>query len=345
MNRFIDNDYSIFEFINPKDNDSFSNMSGKELQELIYRLNKYYLELRNTLNLNRNITFGFELEFEDANTGEIRYELRKNKLLDDWHLVGDVSLDNGAEIDSPILRDDFIYWNELKKVCNIVKENAIIGNNSAGHIHIGAQILGSNPINWHNFLKLWAVYEKIIFRFLYGEQLTARKSLKIYAYPVREMFIEEYLKIKVVMERMNVSPDLIIDKVKSDLGEQAVNFANCIYDSLDEFKYSNTIEFRCPNGTLEPIIWQNNLNLLVNILMYSKSRKFDDNTINLRENKNKDDFNDLEWYDEIYLIDALELSDMIFNNNLDKLYFLRQYLKNFEVYQKNIKCKNFIKKI
>lgn len=344
MNRLIDNDYGIFEFINPKDNDSFSNMSGKELQELICRLNKYYLELRNTLNLNDTITFGFELEFEYADTVKIIYELNRYKLLDDWHIVSDISLDEGAEIDSPVLKDDMIYWNELKRVCSIVKENAIIGNNSAGHIHIGTQVLGSNHIYWLNFLKLWSVYEKIIFRFLYGEQLTARKSLTEYAYPVREMFKEEYSKI-IEYNTNSISTGLILDKVKSDLGDRAINFANCMYDSLDELKYSNTIEFRCPNGTLEPIIWQNNLNLLVNILMYSKSKKFDNDTIDLRESVNKDEFNDLEWYDEIYLIDALELCDMIFNNNLDKLYFLRQYLKNFEVYQEDIKCHNFIKKI
>ena len=36
-------------------------------------------------------------------------------------------------------------------------------------------------------------------------------------------------------------------------------------------------------------------------------------------------------YDLIYVEDALEFADLVFDNNLDKMYFLRQYFKNFEV--------------
>ena len=36
-------------------------------------------------------------------------------------------------------------------------------------------------------------------------------------------------------------------------------------------------------------------------------------------------------YDEIFLDQALEFADLIFTNNLDKIYFLKQYLKGFEL--------------
>ena len=50
----------------------------------------------------------------------------------------------------------------------------------------------------------------------------------------------------------------------------------------------------------------------------------------------------LEQYSDIYLDDAIELSDLIFDNELDKMYFLKQYLKinkyNFEaIKQKALK--------
>ena len=48
-------------------------------------------------------------------------------------------------------------------------------------------------------------------------------------------------------------------------------------------------------------------------------------------------------YNQIYLEQALELCDMIFDNNLDKIYFLRQYLKSFETtfrIDKLVKCKS-----
>ena len=48
---------------------------------------------------------------------------------------------------------------------------------------------------------------------------------------------------------------------------------------------------------------------------------------------------------DIYLDEALELCDLIFNNNFDKVYFLRQYLKSFEINRKyNIKTENFVRK-
>ena len=51
-------------------------------------------------------------------------------------------------------------------------------------------------------------------------------------------------------------------------------------------------------------------------------------------------------YNEINLRNVLEFVDLVFDNNLDKIYFLRQYLKNF---QENygikvaVKAKKFVK--
>ena len=49
-------------------------------------------------------------------------------------------------------------------------------------------------------------------------------------------------------------------------------------------------------------------------------------------------------YNKIYLEQALEFADLIFNNNIDKIYFLRQYLKSFESSEIPLKkAKKFIK--
>lgn len=71
----------------------------------------------------------------------------------------------------------------------------------------------------------------------------------------------------------------------------------------------------------------------VHFLKYCKSKSFDDDLVEKRHRLNK--FQNLKWYDEIYLEQALELCDMIFTNNFDKVYFLRQYLKSFQVYKKD----------
>ena len=51
----------------------------------------------------------------------------------------------------------------------------------------------------------------------------------------------------------------------------------------------------------------------------------------LKRQRELENSNDRFDYNKIYLDSALELSDIIFDNNLDKLYFLRQYVKNNEV--------------
>lgn len=62
----------LFEFINPNENDKLSIMKGTDLQELLYRLDMYYLELRKSLGFNENVTFGLELEFENAIRNRIK---------------------------------------------------------------------------------------------------------------------------------------------------------------------------------------------------------------------------------------------------------------------------------
>lgn len=51
-------------------------------------------------------------------------------------------------------------------------------------------------------------------------------------------------------------------------------------------------------------------------------------------------------YDEINLKNALEFVDLVFDNNLDKVYFLRQYLKNFQDnggLKKTVMAKRFVR--
>ena len=116
-----------------------------------------------------------------------------------------------------------------------------------------------------------------------------------------------------------------------------LNFGHCNGANIDD---KNTIEFRCPNGTLSHIIWQNNINFFVKLLLYCRSNNFDIDFIN-KKMKNYE-VKKLEQYSDIYLDDAIELSDLIFDNELDKMYFLKQYLKinkyNFEtIKQKALK--------
>lgn len=82
------------------------------------------------------------------------------------------------------------------------------------------------------------------------------------------------------------------------------------------------------------------------MLLYSKSTRYNDDIIQNRRNINEDKYSKLSWYGEIYLQQALELCDMLFTNNFDKVYFLRQYLKSFEIGNKELsKPKPFTKNL
>lgn len=151
-----------------------------------------------------------------------------------------------------------------------------------------------------------------------------------YAEPVTKVFWEDYEELK----NKDVSLDEIIKKI-SHRCHQAVSFFHVSTENYNKLCNGNTIEFRCPNGSLNPAIWQNNVNFFVKLLIYSQSTSYNDDLVQKRHQLNLDKFAGLKWYDEIYLGQALELCDMIFTNNFDKVYFLKQYLKSFEVYKNN----------
>lgn len=343
MKYLNDDDSLIFKYIKPNDNDKFSKMNGLDLQDLLILINQYYLQLRDQLGFKKYITFGLEIEYENIKTFDIEDRIYEAFPHDDWVVKEDGSLVNGEEINSPVLKDSVKTWSDLNKVCSIVEPLASIGRKAGGHIHIGTQTLGEKESSWLNFIKLWSVYENIIYRFVYGEFLTARPSMGRYAEPMSESFWNDYESLK----RSNSSLEVIIDII-SHQRRQAVNFYNVYSDSCNKYHLNNTIEFRCPNGSLDPIIWQNNVNLFVNMLLYSKSRLFDNDIVEKRHNLITNKFFNLKWYDEIYLEQALEFCDMIFHNNYDKVYFLRQYLKSFETTKLGMeypKASSFTKKL
>lgn len=328
----------IFKYINPNSNDMLSELSGYDLQDCLILIEDYYLELRNILGLDKNITFGLELEFENAQISKIVSYLNA---FSHWTIKSDSTLTNGAEITSPILHDNLKTWKELEKICNIVKQYVQIGKHSGGHIHIGTQTLGDEKQSWLNFIRLWSVYENVIYRFTYNEYLSSRSSLEKYACPIGKCLSEDYEELMFRSGSANIK-DIV--NLIAHRRNQAINFFNTAYYNSNTGK--NTIEFRCPNGTFESVIWQNNVNLFVKLLEYSKNIKFDNDLIRKRYIENVNKYDDLKLYNEIYLEQALELCDMIFTNNLDKIYFLRQYLKSFQVGDKELeKSKPFVKKV
>lgn len=341
-----ENNKEIFTLLNAKDNDTISQMNNSDRVHLMFILREYLLELRNTLNIDKNIKFGTEIEFEDANREALEINLYSIFHDYSWKVHEDKSLYQGAEVVSPILSDSEKTWTDLSTVCNIISNNANIVRSASGHIHICMNILGNNPKYWRNFAKLWMTYENVIFRFLYGEYSSPRQDIEKYAKPISKVLIDDLDRIE-DRSRMKTANYMLKVLNAGDDRRRALNFRNASNTALYNFDKEvnkNTIECRVANGTFDPIIWQNNINLLVKLLEYCKREDFNDELLDkrLKEIISKEIPESIYKYSQIQTESAIELADLIFDNNLDKIYFLRQYFKDMTVGTKPLtKSKSF----
>jgi len=312
------------DFING--NDMLSRLRGNDLEEALNEVDKFFLEYRDTLNLYEYVTFGVEIEFEGIFQDLVEMFMLKNcEVFSKWIIKPDDSLTIGGEINSPIMTDKKEYWQALKKICEYLKKrNAITSNHAGGHIHAGKEILGTDVEAWRVFLKTYTLYENVLFRFFYGDKISARKGTLYYASPIRDILMHQMNDIKNAIEI-----DDIIKVISCWRKYRAVNFQNT--KILSDVKYRNTIEFRCPNATVNHIIWQNNINAITKLLTSARLHMIDEEFIDYKIAKNNPKFEGNEYlYNAIDLKSALEFVDVIFDNNYDKTLFLKQYLKNYQ---------------
>jgi len=326
--------YDVLDILKPYDNDRISSMSKHDLYFLKSCLKNYILDLRESLNLSKNVTFGVEIEVDNI-LDKIHY-LRRSKIFAEWLWKSEDTLFNGQEIVSYILKDEIRTWDTLEYVFIKLGDCSEITPLCGGHIHFGSQIFGNNKDAYYNLYLLWQAYENIIFRFGYGEFISERDNIDKYAIPF-------------LLTVQNTNPTDYFFELHSRM---CLSYGKISENNLEEYKrciVGNTIEVRSPNGSLNPIIWQNNINFFAKLMLYATSKNFNKDLILNRIEEIKDKSN---MYGGIFtylkmldLEKAVELADLIFDNNLDKVYFLRQYIKNEEVgikvLEKGTKFTNF----
>ena len=301
--------------IDLKKNDKLSRLRGNDLAELLVELEMSPLLIREKLGLPNGTTFGVEIEFENADRQEIREKLEN--IVPRWDTKSDGSCD--GEVVSPILTDIPKSYQELVMVCEAMqKKGAYAKNKTGGHIHIGSQIIGQDFDALMNFLKTWIAFEKVLYRFAYGDKLGARNNIN-YAKPISEFLHPKLSDFAELNDYRELRRQISYDR------QHAVNF----YNFRNDGQFKDTIEFRCPNGTINPIVWQNNLNVFAKLLGHCKSEKFDADVVDRKLHNFQKSGNFYKATDAVYLQDALDFADMIFNKNIDKAYFLKQYVKFF----------------
>lgn len=325
------------------ENTKLTSLSLDELRDYKNALDDLTLEYRESLCFDDSIQFGIELEYDHFLKFRADEYVEKN--FPNWKSVSEQTLPEGGEIVSPILFNNELTWKELEELCFFLRisgayETEFIG----GHIHAGAYLLGKNVNNWIRFAKLIAAYEHIIFRHARGEFQIIREGIKEIAPPISL----QLQWIHLMEDKINFSlSDKNGNDIFSFLGEdkyQSFNFKNVDKKNITDKKGKNTIEYRVPNGSYEPIIWQNNINLFINMLI-AANKDLDEEFINYRIKKlyGLNDYKHFKYIDEE---SAFHFADQVFTNDLDKAYFLRQYFKDYEQhdsFDKYLKTKRFIK--
>lgn len=298
-------------------NDLFSLYSENERCFLCKRILDGKLTYRDYLGLD-GYTFGTEIEYEGKKKRYVDKFIYDN--YSDWESSSDGTLVFGGEVQSPILRDKIKCWRELKEVCVFLRGcGAETSDRTGGHVHVGAHVLLDDAEAWLRFIKVYTVYENILIRFFTGDSSCWRGNAIYYAKPIGDIL---YNNLSTYNRDLPIRFWHLPDEKYC-----AINFLNASeYNSLN---VRNTLEFRSPNATLSEIIWQNNINTIGKLLKSSIEGNIDMDFIDYKLNNERVSFfEDRERYFLLDVQGALELVDIIFDNNLDKVYFLRQYLKD-----------------
>lgn len=262
-------------------------------------------EYRDILTIPRKVNFGLELELDKINPNEV-YKIVRGQFGTSWQIKDDNSLTKGqsAELVSPVLQNNRNTWILLKKMGSLLEKLDPSYDKCSFQVNFDGKLL-PNIEDRVRFLKLYAMYEDIIYKFSKGEDKDYRESLDMYASPI-------ILALKGIL---SVGDSAAVDMF-SNHKRYGVSFKTNDKD---------LIEFRTPNMTSNPIYWQNYISTFYYLLMFSVSHRYN--------KKEVDKY--IGEFSKIYLLEgyevekrekALKLSRMIFPHSIDRVDFLHQYI-------------------
>lgn len=155
------------------------------------------------------------------------------------------------EASSPILSDCDADIQDIYRVCTLLKNGGLeVEDNCGGHVHIGANYLTTKE-SYQRLIELWCNCEKIIFEICDEPYSVKRFTYDDYATPISSKLKEEKIE-----DKHSLDKDEFIAQLQSIQGDRykSINFANV-------GKKASTIEFRIPNGSLDPNVWIENIRL------------------------------------------------------------------------------------
>lgn len=305
-----------------KDSFLYKNWDIKNLLEYAKEVNLPY---RSLLSFDAKYRFGMEIEVENIDRTFLNEWMQKKKSLFYYYechkeeTVESIINGNrlGCEVVTPPYHNKIQTWKELEKVCTFLKRNgARITKKCGGHIHGDAAILDYEEETVKKVLKLWAVYEPVFFRLFMGD-----------FYQVRDLTYAEALQ-KLIVEKINYIDTHCLTQIKSELfpnKRKSFNILN--FDAMKSYA-KNTLELRFPNGSLNPWIWQNHINIFIHFLLCCRNTNELDTYIQDKMKKWKT--GSTTAYTEMHLEEVLALCDLLFENNRDKYALLKEYLHSYQ---------------
>ena len=268
---------------------------------------------RDILTIPRNVNFGLELELDNIDPDKV-YKLVRSQISEDWKIKGDVTLTDGesAEIVSPILQNNKDTWIILKELSELLCRIEANYSNCSFQVNFDGNFLPSLE-NKMDFLKFFAMYEDIIYRFSKGEDSEYRDSLDIYAAPIFSDLKHGVLALKRGLKHYSL--EWVIETFS---GNKRFGV---------EFKTKNQdlIEFRTPNMTNNPVLWQNYITTFYYMLDAAYNDKYDKKEVDKYIRKT-DKLYLLENYELEKKEKALDFCNIIFPYDIDKINFMHQYL-------------------
>ncbi len=257
------------------------------------------------------IPYGLEIEAENISF-DLGKRLFEHKVNEEWTIGTDRSLMNcGLELSSPVLpnnKEPIIKLKKIAKTLSFLKptfEHASLQLNFSVSEEMQSSIV---PL-----LKMFYVYQDIIYRFSTGVDDKLRSIVDICAFPL------------LIKDRLTRVDEILINN--KFLG---VSLKTLTKNKKDSIK---AIEFRTPNGTDHFYLWMNYIVFFSSFLTCIKNKTYDREYINYLFNEIVYDANHLENSVKIDERKAIEFANFIYKDEIEKECFYTQY------FDKKIKIK------
>lgn len=251
------------------------------------------MEYRTNLGIDKDQTFGVEIEFADAKLATVKkqseiahlpieymYHHYNSRHLpyDVWYLDEDCTVSHeklgkfginrfiGGELSSKIMHDIPSDWLELQQICHMLQQvEARASSCCSNHITVDVSQARNQRAMYETLTQVLAIYEPEIYSFYMGDSYLERTTMDNYAKLIRPRLLTE-------QNAQNFFKTLARNGHTKKLP--------FVYTNLDAVnikgkKKPSQIEFRYPNGTLDEKTVQNNINFTVKLLQAINQGKFE----------------------------------------------------------------------